>query len=221
MSFRKLLNKSATVERNTTSVSDDGTTSSLWATVPYSGSIDSSQKIYIKIVWIPPAGPIDDSPSGYFVYVYDDSDLTSLICSGSRTGDGSIALAEANDSGISGTVTIAYSADDSDIYAYYSDGWTIVNDGASQLSSLSLTGYVWTVPCALQPVNGKSSADVVGVTLGAQMKMYLPHSTDIRPENSGGVPDRVTIDDNVYTVVYVEDMAGRGRFKKAYLRLTT
>lgn len=47
-----------------------------------------------------------------------------IVASGSRSGDGSITLAEQNDSGLSGSVTIAYSADvDADAEAFLEVRW--------------------------------------------------------------------------------------------------
>lgn len=48
------------------------------------------------------------------VKLYSNSAMTAgyLVAQGSRTGDGSITLAEQNDSGISGTVTVAFTIDD-------------------------------------------------------------------------------------------------------------
>ena len=48
------------------------------------------------------------------VELYKDSGAAAadLVASGSRTGDGSITLAEQNSSGISGSVTVAYTGDD-------------------------------------------------------------------------------------------------------------
>ena len=53
------------------------------------------------------------------VEVYKNSDglAANLVCSGTRTGDGEVTLGIANSSGISGTVTVAYTIDDTDLAA--------------------------------------------------------------------------------------------------------
>lgn len=53
------------------------------------------------------------------VNVYKDSARTQLVASGTRTGDGAITLAQANTSGLSGAVTITYTADNTTATAYF------------------------------------------------------------------------------------------------------
>ena len=48
------------------------------------------------------------------VQVFSDVAKTSLVASGSRSGDGSLYLLAQNSSGITGTVVVAYTADDTD-----------------------------------------------------------------------------------------------------------
>jgi len=48
--------------------------------------------------------------------------------------------------------------------------------------------------------------------------MYCEHSIDIEPDLGGGLSDRVKIDGLYYTVLFVADMAGRGKYKKVYLK---
>ena len=93
---------------------------------------------------------------------------------------------------------------------------TIGNDGNAASSwANSSTG----VKCTIQPISGMSNIDAVGAALGAQFKAYFEYPVDLRPFTAGGVADRVVVDSIAYSVVYVEDMAGRVRFKKAYLKL--
>ena len=96
--------------------------------------------------------------------------------------------------------------------------------GADGTASSSWAQEASSVKCAIQPINGASSQDAIGVTLGAQFKAYFEYSVDLQPTAIGGVQDRIV--DTLsfatpvfYNVLYVEDMAGRGRFKKAYLKL--
>ena len=49
------------------------------------------------------------------VLVYSDSGMGTLVAQGSYTVNGEVALTSSNDSGISGTVNVTYSGDDSDI----------------------------------------------------------------------------------------------------------
>lgn len=46
------------------------------------------------------------------VFVYSNSGMSSLIAEGTRTGDGRVILAERNVSGLSGSVSVAYTQDD-------------------------------------------------------------------------------------------------------------
>ena len=48
------------------------------------------------------------------VSLYSDAAKTALVAQGSRSGDGAITLTEQNDSDLSGSVTVAYTADDTD-----------------------------------------------------------------------------------------------------------
>ncbi|MCP4639455.1 MAG: hypothetical protein GY851_03430 [bacterium] len=62
----------------------------------------------------------------------------SLVATGTRTGDGSITLAEANSSGISGTVTLTYTAEDEDTAnILYLDVMTVVKAQADTLTKLA------------------------------------------------------------------------------------
>jgi hypothetical protein len=65
---------------------------------------------------------LSDATGTRTVNVYSDSGRAAgdKICGGSRSGDGSITLAEANSSGASGTVTVTYATDDVDIYVHTS-----------------------------------------------------------------------------------------------------
>jgi hypothetical protein len=56
------------------------------------------------------------SYSSHVVDVYKDEAKTQAVATGNRNGDGLISLAALNSSGITGTVTIAYTAPDTDIY---------------------------------------------------------------------------------------------------------
>lgn len=49
------------------------------------------------------------------VSCYKDSGRTELVCEGTRSGDGEVQLQEQNSSGLTGSVTVTYIADDNDI----------------------------------------------------------------------------------------------------------
>lgn len=55
---------------------------------------------------------LTDSGGDRTVNVYKDSGGSNLVATGTRTGDGSVTLTEQNSSGITGSVTVAYSGDD-------------------------------------------------------------------------------------------------------------
>jgi len=59
---------------------------------------------------------LSDSAGTRTVSVYKDSGRTQLVAQGQRAGDGEVTLTEQGGSGLSGTVDVAYTGDDSDIY---------------------------------------------------------------------------------------------------------
>ena len=68
---------------------------------------DSAGKVYVSL---------SDSGGTRTVSVYKDSGRTQLVAQGQRSGDGSVTLAEQGGSGLSGSVDVTYTTDDSDIY---------------------------------------------------------------------------------------------------------
>ena len=72
--------------------------------------------------------------------------------------------------------------------------------------------------CALQPVQGSSAQADFARTLGANHIMFVPRETGIGPQTANGKAWKVTIDSVVYMSVWVEDLAGKGRYTKVYLR---
>lgn len=58
---------------------------------------------------------LTNSVSTRTVQIYKDSGGTSLVASGSRSGDGSITLTAQNGSGLSGSVTVAYTGDETTV----------------------------------------------------------------------------------------------------------
>ncbi len=58
---------------------------------------------------------VEDVSGTYEVQAYSDSELTDLVASGSTTSDGVVTLSAENSSGISGSLYLTYTADDSDI----------------------------------------------------------------------------------------------------------
>ena len=72
--------------------------------------------------------------------------------------------------------------------------------------------------CALQPVRGSSAQADVARTLGADFIMFVPRETSIGPQTANGKAWKVTIGGVAYMSVWVEDLAGKGKYTKAYLR---
>ncbi len=68
---------------------------------------DADGKVYISL---------SDSGGTRTVSVYKDAGRTQLVAQGQRAGDGEVTLSEQNSSGLSGTVDVAYTQDDNDIY---------------------------------------------------------------------------------------------------------
>ncbi len=64
---------------------------------------------------------VEDVAGTYEVQAYSDSDMTDLVASGSTTSDGVVTLSAENSLGISGSLYLTYTADDSGI-DYYSLG---------------------------------------------------------------------------------------------------
>jgi hypothetical protein len=64
---------------------------------------------YEKLYW-----KLTNASTTRTIELYADAAFTDLVSTGSRTGDGSITLADVDGSGVAGTVTVAYTADDTD-----------------------------------------------------------------------------------------------------------
>jgi len=67
---------------------------------------DADGKLYVTL---------SDSGGTRLVSCYKDAARTELVCEGSREGDGVVTLSEQNSSGLSGSVEVTYSQDDSDV----------------------------------------------------------------------------------------------------------
>jgi len=89
---------------------------------------------------------------------------------------------------------------------------------ASGASSTTWSENATGVRCALQPRSGSSTQDALAQTLQADAVMYCEASVDVEPDLGGGLSDRVKVDGLYYTVLFVADMAGRGKYKKVYLK---
>ncbi len=68
---------------------------------------DAAGKVYVSL---------SDSGGTRTVSIYKDSGRTQLVAEGQRSGDGTVTLAEQGGSGLSGSVDVAYTTDDNDIY---------------------------------------------------------------------------------------------------------
>ncbi len=66
------------------------------------------------------------------VLIYSDSGMSSLVAQGTYTVNGAVTLTSSNDSGLSGSVNVAYTADDGDIelecFTAHSAIWDTLND---------------------------------------------------------------------------------------------
>jgi hypothetical protein len=92
-------------------ISESGDDQNQLANWSFSGAIkgsntDTAGKVYVKL---------SDSGGTRTVSVYKDSGKTQKVAEGSKAGDGEVTLAEQNSSGLSGTVDVTYTTDDSDI----------------------------------------------------------------------------------------------------------
>ena len=68
---------------------------------------DAIGKVYVSLT---------DTAGTRTVSIYKDSGRTQLVAQGQRAGDGEVTLAEQGGSGLSGTVDVTYTQDDTDIY---------------------------------------------------------------------------------------------------------
>jgi vacuolar-type H+-ATPase subunit H len=57
---------------------------------------------------------LTDAAGTRTVQLYKDSAKANLVASGSKVGDGAISLAEQNESGLTGAITVTYTGDDTD-----------------------------------------------------------------------------------------------------------
>ncbi len=71
---------------------------------------------------------------------------------------------------------------------------------------------------AVQPVSGQNAQADMARTLGADYIMFVPRETNIGPQTESGEQWRVTVDGVRYFTVWVQDLAGKGRYKKVFLR---
>jgi hypothetical protein len=67
---------------------------------------DPNGKLYVTLA---------DTSGTRTVSCYKDASRTQLVCQGSRSGNGTVTLSEQNNSGLSGSVSVTYTANDSDI----------------------------------------------------------------------------------------------------------
>lgn len=99
----------SSVSGQTTTVAGDTASSLTLFTI--TGATSSNTNGY-KLYW-----KLTNSGSTRTINVYKDAAGSNLVASGSRTGDGSITLTQQNTSGISGSVTVAYTTDETTLSA--------------------------------------------------------------------------------------------------------
>jgi len=80
-----------------------------------SGDLSDGNSDYYGVYYV----KLYDTAGTRTVELYQDSGLTTMVASGSRVGDGTITLAQAGGSGLSGSVDVAYTGDDPSIYVKY------------------------------------------------------------------------------------------------------
>lgn len=104
---------------------------------------------------------------------------------------------------------------------------SIEEPGTATLDDANVATPAWETAvesrCALMPMSARAGArqsaqQEYAMTLGAQFIMFVPRETSIGPQTTDGQAWRVTIDGVVYMTVWVEDLAGKGKYTKAYLR---
>ena len=115
---------------------DDASQLSSWVLTGQTVAYSDWGRLYCKLY---------DTAGDRYVELYKDSALGAddKVSEGHRTGDGSITLSQANGSGISGSVTVAYTADDSDIYLDTID-FTVKGYKDSGMANLVCSGTVQT-----------------------------------------------------------------------------
>ena len=79
-------------------------------------------------------------------------------------------------------------------------------------------GSVGTARCTVRPRRGALTRTEAGVTFEADFMGYFPAGTDLRPETSADDGDRILVDSIYYRVVFVMDLAAKGRVLAAYLK---
>lgn len=75
--------------------------------------VKSTNSLHWRLFWT-----LTNSGTTRTFNIYRDSAKTILVAHGSRTGDGAITLTADNSSGITGTITVTYTADDTDSSNY-------------------------------------------------------------------------------------------------------
>lgn len=100
--------KKLKVTASPTAATIAGDTASQLSALSITGVTTSNSNAFV-LYW-----NLTNATSTRTVQVYKDSAKTQLVLQGSRTGDGSITLAEENSSGLSGSVTVAYTQNDTD-----------------------------------------------------------------------------------------------------------
>jgi len=108
---------------------------------------DADGKIYAELVEDPPAS------GTYRLSLYSDSARTNKVAEGTITGNGRLSFTEENSSGISGSVDVAYTADDTDIELLCGKTHYLVWDSVSDL------GYDYSPSTQLRIVPSDSAVE--------------------------------------------------------------
>lgn len=95
----------------TESIAEAGDASNQMSAWTFTGESSSNTNSYV-LYW-----KLENSGTTRTVSIYKDSAGANLVAQGSRDGDGEVTLTQQNSSGLAGTVTVAYTADDTTISA--------------------------------------------------------------------------------------------------------
>ncbi len=144
---------------------------------------DSSGTVYFEVV---------DDGGTYTVNAYSDSDMTTLVATGTSTSaTGEIALSSVDSSGLSGSVFLTYSADDSyiEVSAKASD---VHNDEYNQISQVDIAGLTSGTTANY---SGDIYIEVEDTGTGIEVRVYSDskHTNQIAEGTIAGTSGLVTL----------------------------
>lgn len=166
--------------------------------VEFDKNTDAAGRIYVRLDAI--NGTIE-------VFLYKNSARTELVAEGSRNGNGVVMLAERNNSGLSGTVEVAYIIPNNTIYLVVKADYKRVlqwyapmNEAEEGFSSLAhdlletMAGRVWTERMAIERALDGFLTDYFASVIGAT--------------ETGTNLQEIDVDEAGNTIVDYEGLAG-------------